>query len=418
MEQPAIKLRLARQPIFDRRRRVVGYELLYREHGAIDASDSDALTRSIRSLEALVELGLHHLVGTSTAFLNIDFDHVDCPIFDALPSEQIVFEILEHTQPTQDNIDRIRAMKSRGFELAIDDFAFQPHLEPFLPFVNIIKLETSQLDPARDCHRLGRLIQRGHRLLAEKIETAKDFKAYCDVGCEYFQGFFFARPSLIEGSTVASNKAALISLLAKIHEDQVSIREIEMIVATDVTFAHKLLKLVKSALVAAPPAVQTVGQAVLFLGLRATASIASLLALSAVDDKPSELLVLALSRGKMCEELALRAGFDEPPAYFTVGLLSVLDAFLNRPMEEITENLPLSQGIKEALLGQNETNPMTRALESVKAYEQGNFDEATAHGFDAHQVDVAYRSAIQWADATQQTLRIAEAPATPKTKAA
>lgn len=395
---------MARQPIFDRRGRVAGYELLYRggDHG--DASGADALERTGRSMEALVELGLERLVGDALAFLNIDFDFIDCPLFDALPSERLVLEILEDTEPTELNLERVRNLKLRGYVMALDDYAFQPHLEPFLEHAHIVKLECSALDPVADAARIRRLMINGKCVLAEKVEEPQTYELYKALGCQMFQGFFFARPSLVQGSTVASNRAALMTFLAKIHDENISLKEIEQIVSADVTFTYKLLKLVHSAQVAAPSNVQTVAQAILFLGLRSTAAVASVLALSAIDDRPSELLVHSLVRAKMCEELARQEGMPEPETFFTLGLLSLLDAFLNRSMEEILETLPLSGPLTEALLGLEGSNAMIRTLKCVKAYQIGDFEGARRHGFDPEATADAYETSVRWADNTYSNL--------------
>lgn len=402
----ATRLQLARQPIFDRQRRVAGYELLYRGGGQSDASGSNAQERTARSMEALVELGLERLVGEALAFLNIDFDFIDCPVFDALPADRLVLEILEDTEPNEANLDRVRNLKMRGFVLAIDDYAFQPHLEPFLEFAQIIKLECTELDPAADANRIRRLILNGKCLLAEKIEEPATFEAYKALGCQMFQGFFFARPSLIQGSTVASNKASLMTFLARIHDEDISLREIEQIVSSDVTFTYKLLKLVHSAQIAAPTSVQTVGQAIMYLGLRSTAAIASVLALSAVDDQPTELLVHSLVRAKMCEQLARSHSIQEPETCFTLGLLSVLDAYLNRPMEEILDTLPLTPKLKSALLESDPEMPMRRMLNCVLAYERGDFDKVAAYRFDEGLAAHAYEESVRWADTTYANLRL------------
>lgn len=394
----ATPLHLARQPIFDRSDRVAGYELLYRESTTSDSAGHDAKVRSARSIEALLEMGLEKLAGKGLAFLNVDFEHVDCPIFDALPNDRLVLEILEETQPTPDNLDRIKNLALRGYTLALDDYAFQPHLAPFLEYCRIVKLECPALDLDRDLLRIETLLGSGKCVLAEKIEEAEQCLAYKQVGCHLFQGFYYARPSLVEASVVASNKAALMTLLAKVHDEHVSLREVEAIVASDVTFTYKLMKLVRSALVGAPPQVQTVGQAIQFLGLRATASVASVLAMSAMQGRPTELMVLALARAKMCEELARASSYDDVDSFFMVGLLSTLDAFLNRPMSEITLELPLPDAMLEALRGHEAGGNLTHALACARAYERGDFLRVDELGFSYSAAQESYRKGIEWAD--------------------
>jgi len=396
-------LRIARQPIFDRHGRVFGYELLYRDGRVDGAMHVDALTRTNGSVEALFEIGLGRLVGKSKAFLNVDLTAIDFPIFDAVNTDQIVLEILESTEPTEENLDRIRMFKEKGFALALDDYAFQPELAPILPMVDIVKLECAQLDPEADRIRICTLAAK-KRVLAEKLEDNASYRLYRDMGCEFFQGFYFARPKLVEGTSVSSNKTALVTLLARLNDPNVSLNEIEQIVASDVSFTYKLLKVIQSASAGLDSRVRTVRDAILYLGLRPTASLASLYLASSSQENPEELFALALTRGRMCEELARRNGLAEPETYFSVGLLSVLDAFLGRPMDEIVEKLPLTEDIREALLHPMEAELFGGALRCTMAFERGDFAEADRLGFGQDMAQEAYTTGVEWAEATRDAL--------------
>jgi c-di-GMP phosphodiesterase len=396
-------LRIARQPILDRKGEVVGYELLYRAAGAATAAGADARTMTMGSLQALVEMGLENIVGAHKAFYNADFSVLDFSIFETLSKEQIVIEILEQTEPTPENLALAAELKKKGYVLALDDYAFQPHLEPFLEFVEIVKLECSELDPKKDRGRILALMSRRKKVLAEKLENMAEYQAYYNLGCHLFQGYYFAKPAVVEGTAVPTQKKTLLNFLSKIHREDVSIRELEESIASDPNFAYKLLRQVHSAAVGASN-IETVGQAILFLGIRPTAALASVLALSAVDDKPRELLVTALTRAKMAEELARSAGLGQPDAFFTLGLLSVLDAYLNQPMERITEMLPLGESLKSALLEQNPDDGLVRAIRCVRACEQGDFATADALGFQPKDVQRSYGRAIAFADEMKSVL--------------
>ncbi len=402
----ATTLRIARQPIFDRSGRVYGYELLYRD-GVRDGADHvDAQTRSDGSVEALLEIGFQKLVGQAKAFLNIDFEVINCPIFDAVSPEHLVLEILETTEPTEENLQRVRAFKDRGFGLALDDYAFQPHLAPFLPLSDIVKLECALLDVEKDRMRICQLAAK-KRVLAEKLEDNATYRQYRDMGCDLFQGFYFAKPRLVQGSTIASNKTTLITLLTRLNDENISLSEIESIVASDVSFTYKLLKVIHSASVGMNSNVKTVREAILYLGLRPTASLASLYLASASQDNPEELFALALTRGRMCEELARRNGLPEPETYFSVGLLSVLDAFLNRPMDEILDSLPLAEEVRQALLAPADDKGPGGALKCTMAFERGDFEAADRIGFGQSTAQEAYTTGIEWAEATRDLLMAA-----------
>jgi c-di-GMP phosphodiesterase len=399
----ATTLRIARQPIFDRNGSVFGYELLYRDGVVEGAGHVDAQTRTTGSVEALIEIGIERLVGKSKAFLNVDFDVIDCPIFEAVSPDQLVLEVLESTEPTEVNLQAVRHLKERGYMIALDDYCFQPHLAEFLPLADIVKLECSALDPEADRLRICKLAAK-KKVLAEKVEDNETYRTYRDMGCQLFQGYFFAKPRTMEGSTISSNKASLLMLLTKLNDANVTLAEIESIVASDVSFTYKLLKIIHSASAGLDSRVKTVREAILYLGLRPTASLASLYLASASKENPEELFALALARGRMCEELARKAGLPEAEAYFSVGLLSVLDAFLNRPMAEIVDSLPLTEEMQKALTDPSAEKDLGGALRCAMAFEKGEFDEADRIGFGQEAAQEAYNTGVEWAEATRDSL--------------
>ncbi len=353
-------------------------------------------------VNALIEIGLDRLVGSKPAFVNVSTELLHGNMLDALPADKVVLEILEDTEPTPQVMQALEILSLQGYTFAIDDYTFQPELEPFLPFASIIKLDVAAIDTRIMARQLPALSKSGKKLLAEKVESHETFEACRACGFDYYQGYFFARPTVLRGKGIPSNRAALLSLMYKLQQPDVDLREIERIIAADVALSYKLFRLVRSALIAGPSTINSISQAVMFLGLKATAAVASLLALSSVEDKPSELLVLALVRARMCELLA-GPGADAQE-YFTVGLFSVLDAFLEASMEEIAQELPLAPEVRNALVDPMATGTLASALQCVKSYERGDWTSVGASAFVVEQLEAAYLDAVRWSDQTTQAL--------------
>ena len=216
------------------------------------------------------------------------------------------------------------------------------------------------------------------RLIAEKVETQDQFQLCSDLGFDYFQGYFFCKPKLVEGKQIPTNRLAATRLVAKLQHPDLTADQIEETIRQDVTLSYKLLRFVNSAYSALPRNVDSIGHAAMMIGTARLRNWASLLMLATMDDKPRELMVTGIVRAKMCEQLAELTGIRMPERFFTTGLFSVLDAMLDSKMENVLERLPLSEEIVQALLTREEI--LGRMLDFTIAYEQGDWQRLAEIG--------------------------------------
>jgi c-di-GMP phosphodiesterase len=134
----------------------------------------------------------------------------------------------------------------------------------------------------------------------------------------------------------------------------------------------------------------------MLLGVRNVRSWALLMTLAGIEDQPSELIRTAMTRAKMCELVAQALDRPNADAHFTVGLFSVVDAFMNMRMQDVLSELPLSPDVSAALLDQS--GPLGEVLAWVLTYERGRFEcLAPAPQADAMLRD-AYVVALRFAD--------------------
>ena len=230
------------------------------------------------------------------------------------------------------------------------------------------------------------------RLLAEKVETYDEFERCKALGFELFQGFFFCRPKTMTGRSVSSSRLATLRLVAELQAPHVDLDELEHVIGRDVGLSYKLLRYINSTFFALPREVGSVRQALVLLGIVNVRRWATLLALSAVDDKPEELMVTALVRARMCELLAEAYREPDRDAYFTTGMFSVIDALMDQPMAEVLELLPLAGDLRHALLSRE--GPKGDALLCVLAYERGELDEARHRSLTGAQLGELYLEAV------------------------
>jgi len=395
---------LARQPIFDARHRVVAFEILFRR-GHVGSAGVVGTEESAQTLiNALLEVGLQNLVGERKAFVNVPLELLSDHLLVALPPERVVIEILETTQATPEAIRAVQDLKSEGYMFAVDDYTFQPELQPFVQMADILKFDIQDASLASARRHAGGFKYRGMQLLAEKVETLDEFEQWREIGFDLFQGYFLSKPTLLHSRRTQFNQGAVMQLMSRLQDPDVSLTTLEDIISTDVSLSVGLLRFVHSASVGAPPSLNSIRQAVMILGIKRTAAIVSLLSLSNVSGKAPALIANALQRAKMCELLAKSHRMGNLDQYFTTGLLSLLDCFLGMEMSEIVEQLPLSEGIKSALLGSDDESEIARVLCAATRYERADWEAIEGSEFDPADLSACYVESLQWSDEIAATM--------------
>jgi len=372
-EFPATSVLFARQPIFDASLEIVAFELLFRptDGGPMPTPFDGSRATSTVLLNAFTHGDLETVSQGKPLYVNFTAETLsdDLP-FD--PSHLIV-EILEDI-PFGDAIrDQLKRLRQQGFTLALDDYAEADVDHPYLPLVDIVKLEYPHYCDEGFEHIVRQLRQHyPHiKILAEKLETEDDLSCCQQVGCDLFQGYFLARPQVMHGASVATDRLAILKLIATLNKPKVSVREISTAMECDPTLGLRLLRLINTAKYQRRTNITSLQQAVSLIGTQRIRSLATLLALTEMEDKPESLQQLALSRACLCRELA-----DGDPELaekaFISGLFSYLEAFFNRPLKELVESLPLHPSITEALL--SHAGPVGTLLETAIRLESGEWN--------------------------------------------
>ena len=343
---------LGRQPIVDAEQKRVAYELLFRsgpENRALFQDDVNATASVIR--HAFIDLGLSRVLEGCPGFVNVSEKLLFSPVLDLLPPDTIILEILESVQLTPSVYERCLQLKARGYQLALDDVCeITPGMAQLLPLVDYLKFDLQQLS----LHALPRLLQQlsgfSGQLLAEKVDTFEQYEACKQLGIKLFQGYFFARPTVMSHNRAHPHRALLLRLLGLVMRDA-DVAELETVFKAAPDMVVGLLKLVNAAESYRQP-VGSIRQAIITLGSSRLKRWA-LIILFAADCRPSQgpspLLEMAVVRGRMMELLADDAGIDPDEAFMT-GVLSLADTLLATPMAELISGLALSSEVQQALL--------------------------------------------------------------------
>lgn len=344
---------VARHPIFGSDLNLYGYELLFRSGDRASAQITDGNRATLNVLvNSLTEIGLDTLVGSSRAFVNLTRDILLNEDLSFLPSDQMVLEILEDIAPDPDVLAAIEKLRGDGYLIALDDFIYDESLQPLISLADIVKIEFPQTPDEDLPKHVARLRELGvQQVLAEKIETQDEFNLCQNAGCDLFQGYFFCRPQVVSSRKVQSSLLSLVRLISELQDPDITASDIERIVQTDASFSYKLLRFINSASTGTSVEIESIQHAASLIGLRRIRALASMMLLTGLDEsKPDELITVAVQRAKRCELIAESSGMDAPERFYTLGLLSVLDAMLDLPMEGILQQLPLAPEMNAALL--------------------------------------------------------------------
>ncbi len=399
---------LARQPILDREQNLVAYELLFRRSHGPDAnvtSDMAATAHVVTSLFS--EMGVQAVLGTARGFVNVSRDMLLSDMIELLPAEQMVLEILETVEVDEAVVDRCIALKKQGFTLALDDFTvMREEYRLLLPLVDIVKLDVMALDDAALTRAVAGLAPYPTKLLAEKIDDRGRFETCLRLGFHYFQGYFFARPTVLSSKRADPSQLTLLKLLGLVLEDAET-PELETAFKQDPKLTYNLLRLVNSVASGVNQHIRTVGQAIVVLGRRHLLRWLQLL-LYALDQGtatgPTPLMRLAAARGKTMEILA-RMGVCSDRTFqeqaFMTGVFSLLDVLLGQPLRELVEQLRLAEDIRCALLQRR--GPLGRLLALCEALEQADFEAVQSRLAELpelapHDVMEAQLAAARWVD--------------------
>lgn len=357
MEAFSEKFFLGRQPILDRNQEIVGYELLFRsadmDH-AVFESYSHACSSVIT--HALSSFGMNEVLGGKFGFINVPLGLLLSELLELLPIGQTVLELLEMIKLDAQVLERCRELKEMGFLLALDDHEFDEANNEIYYVVDIIKIDILLTGMDRLPEVVKQLRTYPVKLLAEKVETVEQFKICYDLGFELFQGYFFARPVVLNRRNIDVSGLALLKLLQQLTIGA-SIDLIEITFKENPSLSYSLLRLVNSVAIGTREKIKTLRHAILQIGIKPLRRWTQL-SLFAVHDARSmnnPLLEMAAVRGRLMEimlkQMAGRNATDEEAeAAFMVGILSLLDVLFETPMEEIIASMNLDDDVTSALL--------------------------------------------------------------------
>ncbi|GAB4394018.1 MAG: HDOD domain-containing protein [Gammaproteobacteria bacterium] len=392
-----------RSPIFNAKLEVIACELFFARSTQAD-SHTEIVEKDITMheiVDCFADNQLQELVDQETTLLPYtqDVKQVDLPF----PKGQLIVEVLvDDDNEDQKALSAIRSLNRDGYLIALNNFCFEENWQPMARLADIIKINVSAVTNDELIKQMDALQAYQAKLCAVGIEQYEQFEYCRKIGFDYFQGPFLSKPWRINADEIPANRMVVLNLLAGLLNPEVTPEEIVDLLSNDPRLAYKLLRIINSAAFTLTREIESLLEAVIMLGLNRLRSWASLIALSTIEDKPHELMAVALVRAKMCELIGEALDQRNIDAYFTVGLFSVLDAMLDKPITEIINLLPLSQTVKSALI--ERSGMLGLVLYNVIAYEQGQWHDIQFTGLSANEYRRVYLDSLLWSKEIFKTL--------------
>jgi len=401
---------LGRQPILDVNRKIVAYELLFRSEDSLSAHVVDDLqATSTVIVNTLSQFGLEHVLGGHDAFINVSASLLMSDTIELLPHDRMILEILEDVPISPQILARCQALKQKGFRLCLGDLTNRSGYAPLLPLIDIIKIDPSII-PAEQLPRLLTQIRQRTQaiLVAEKVEEESQFKACLALGFSLFQGYFFARPTVLKGKKTQSNQMTLIRIMSTLIGDA-NVNELEPLFKENPGLTVNLLRLVNS--VGVRGSRQEIGslrQAIVVLGQKQLLRWVQLL-LYTESDGPGAGSVMqqVANRARLMELIALKLKTSQTGVSdqaFMVGMLSLVDVVMQVPLHDVLAEIGLTDTIKQAILAREGT--LGKLLSLAEEIEWSDFASAknSLHGLGLSVADFTplQLEAMQWANELAQ----------------
>jgi c-di-GMP-related signal transduction protein len=371
---------VARQPIFNIKEEVFAYELLYRSSqvNEFPLINGDQATADV-IINSFLNIGIDRLSEGKPCFINFTENLLKLRLPTYFRPREIVVEILETVEPSSHLIDICRELKSLGYQIALDDYALRednPFSKQLLEYADIIKVDFLAT-PAGMRERIEREAKRLKlKMVAEKVETRAEFEDARRRGYDYFQGYFFEKPTIVSTYDVPTYFHSYYEMIHNLSTAEPSIDLISNLIERDLSLSYKLLRLINSPAFRPKHKINSIRQATVLLGLNEIQKWIYVLAVreSTLEKKAvqKETIRICLIRAKMAESVAvLRKKGALNAQYFLTGMFSMMDSILGASMEDILTDLPLQDEIGDALRGIE--NPLKDVLDLAVAVERADW---------------------------------------------
>ncbi|MGP3778326.1 EAL and HDOD domain-containing protein [Halanaerobium saccharolyticum] len=366
----------ARKPVLDSNQEVFAYEIIFKD--AIEGKDfAEASNLFVEEISDDIEFFENsNLADGKKVFIHFNTELLQSEVPLRLSKDNLGIEVSENLDLNNNIKNNIENLREKGCLLILDQSQSDPTANELYNYADIIKIDyqkAAKVEHKSLIEKIKSQSPKEVKFLAQNIDEHQQFKEAKEAGFDYFQGIFFTKADMISDSGTPGYKINYLNVLKELNKEDVDFDEIEKIIKNDISMTFSLLKTINSASYGYN--VSSIKQASALLGVKGLKKWSLLYLISGLkDDKPNILFVNTLTRAKFAESLAEEfKAAEKSEDLFTMGIFSMMDAFLNRPMSKILEETALTEEIKEALLIRE--GVMGEILNLVIAFERVKWDQ-------------------------------------------
>lgn len=367
---------IARQAILDRNSKTIGYELLFRDSPENKFPEID---QDVASSKLVIQ---NHLQGDiqaislgKVAFINFTEKCLINKYPLMFDKNSIVIELVGHQSASERLLKIVKYYCEKGYKVALTEYDTDQKWDALFPYLSMIKVDIEKINPKRLKPVIDRIKPYNIKLTAEKVETNFQLQALAEIGFNYYQGFFYHEPEIVEGQTLAPIKTQMLHLISETFNNPLNYNAIAEIISHDVNLSVGLLKMVNNVATGTRVEITSLKQATAYLGEEKLKQFVTILALSKLtSDKSDEISRQALITARLMNTVASKnSHFSQVQEFaFITGLLSSIEVILSMPMHEILKSMPLAAPIVDAL--ENKKGTLGELLSITSQYITGQND--------------------------------------------
>lgn len=393
-------LMMAQQPIFDRKNKLFGYELLFRNN---DETMANVIDGEDATSQVLVNLciGITELETQMNTpyFVNITRDLLMSDAFFPIDPSLVYIEILEDQKITPAFIKAVANWHQAGYRFVLDDYNFDPTYTPLFPYIKMIKIDVLTTNPYKYHKQIQALLKQKLVLVAEKVENQKMYDACKELGFHLFQGYYLKKPNLVKGRRISTNMENALELVSELSKDDISTEKVTKLVSKNPTLSYQLLRILNSPICGLQRKVNNLKEAVVYLGLKQIKKWALLITITANSKQSNEIFRFLLIRAKCCEALAVQEKSHSPDSDFMAGIMSGIDLILQVEKKIVFEQININDEILEAI--KHYRGPIGIRLRKACALEEQNWNYISVlPSSDRLALSRSYGEASLWANDT------------------
>jgi EAL and modified HD-GYP domain-containing signal transduction protein len=405
-----VEILFARQPIYDRKLRMIGYELLYRSATKSNeglGTDGDTATASVL-IGTFLNCGIENITNRKLGFINFTDNLLKSDTIRLLPTKYLVIEILETIDPNDETLNTCSQLRKLGYTIALDDFVYNESTERLIKYANILKMDFLASTDQQLSDIVKKYKKKGKKFLAEKIETKEQFEKAKAYGYDYYQGYYFSRPVLIHKKVLMPLHINTLQVLGLLQNDDCDIHKVAKILNYDPGMTHKLFMLANSVTYGGRHRIKNVNHALMRVGIKELRTwILFILMHGMHAEKADELIRQSIIRARIAENICQLKNLNAAADFSLLGLFSLLDAIMDVPFETIFLTVKIPEHVEAALLspGNDKYGFLVRLL---NAYDKGDWttaeEAANCIELSLEEYGTIYFNAIQWCDGKYKNL--------------